>query len=306
MVAGQNGEANALKLGELSRKWLEKQKDTLKPSSYAAYRKAVEAHILPAMGELPLNGIGRAQVEGFLQLLAEKGLGRKSVEDIYVKLKGILKLGVSLGCLEHIAFCPEIPAQKRAAPKTIEADEREKLTSYWLLRKDPVSLGFLMCLYMGLSSGELCALRWEDISQETGRIRVERKIQRLSKEDAAGSAKTEVCTVPVQQRLIPIPGRLRSLLQNAQEETGYFLPGGEGQPMEMRTLQRRLVKDGKVCGLEGSLNFQLLRATFIRYRAENGTDFYTMSQILGTKRVTSWSGRYEQFAKANYEHWEIP
>lgn len=306
-MTGSERDLTAVKIKELSQRWLEGQKGTLKESSYSAYRKAVETHIVPALGEIPASQLNRGQIEAFLRMLSEeKKLGSKSIEDIYIKLKGILKLGVSLGYLEHIAFCPEIPAQKRAAPKTLEADGREKLTSYWLLKKDPVSLGFLMCLYMGLSSGELCALRWEDISLETGRACVERKIQRLSKEDVSDSAKTEVCLVPVQRRLIPIPGRLRPLLQAIQEAGGYFLQGKENQPMEMRTLQRRLVKDGKVCGLEGSLNFQLLRATFIRYRAENGTDFYTMSQILGTKRVTSWSGRYEQFAKANYEHWEIP
>ena len=70
----------------------------------------------------------------------------------------------------------------RTVPKpvqTINATDQQKLCRYLLSDLDSCKLGILICLYMGLRLGEICALKWEDIDFQRKTIHINRTVQRI-------------------------------------------------------------------------------------------------------------------------------
>ena len=112
-----------------------------------------------------------------------------------------------------------------------------KLCRYLLSDLDSCKLGILICLYMGLRLGEICALKWEDIDFQRKTIHINRTVQRIQVEQEdrktilyEGPPKT-LCSV----REIPIPEFLFPLLLSCKDDGVYVL--NKFSPMEPRTYQ---------------------------------------------------------------------
>ena len=90
----------------------------------------------------------------------------------------------------------------------------------------------LLTLYTGLRVGELCALKWEDFSENT--IHISKTMQRLKNT----SGQTEVMILPPKtsslDRVIPIPMALLPIIDNYRKESGYVLTRPNGKYAEPR------------------------------------------------------------------------
>ena len=93
--------------------------------------------------------------------------------------------------------------------RVFSKDEQAILERYLCLDIDNSKLGILLCLYTGLRIGEICALKWSDISMENNTLSVNKTMQRLQALDSSTSQKTKVlvsypksdCSI----RTIPLP-----------------------------------------------------------------------------------------------------
>lgn len=137
--------------------------------------------------------------------------------------------------------------------------------------------------------GEVCALRWKDVSEET--IHICKTMQRLKTD----SGKTEIIILPPKtassNRVIPIPKVLLSALTERRRESGFVLLQNNGKLVEPRLLQYRFTKMAKACGLENA-HFHTLRHTFATRCIEAGVDAKTLSEILGHVDVKTTLNRY--------------
>ena len=87
---------------EITIMWKEDKRKYVKSSTYSAYALILENHILPMFGnkyELLEN-----EVQEFVLQKLQKGLSTKSVKDILIVLKMVMKFGVKLGILSHTIF----------------------------------------------------------------------------------------------------------------------------------------------------------------------------------------------------------
>ena len=79
------------KLKEIAELWKEDKKKYVKKSTYAAYVLLIQNHIVPSFGDDLL--VTEEKVQEFVLEKLQSGLSEKTVKDILIVLKMILKYG---------------------------------------------------------------------------------------------------------------------------------------------------------------------------------------------------------------------
>lgn len=160
-----------------------------------------------------------------------------------------------------------------------------------LLAKEmtPDKFGIYLSLRTGMRIGEVCALKWSDISFHTGTISISRTVQRLKATDTQSQPKTGLFIGPPKSdsslRVIPLMPDMAALCARFYPGTPEsFVLTGTNQCMEPRKLQRRLKKYIDACGLK-EVHFHTLRHTFATRCIEVGFDVKTLSEILGHSNI---------------------
>ena len=179
---------DATSLGYLCSKWLCDVRTSVKESTYSRYYMTVKRYIMPGMGDVEVSSVGAKEINAFSQrlLLGEGGRGglsAKTVTDIIVVLKSILKYGVCAGYATGQIAGVRYPA-KDARRITIIDDARLTELERVLLKSDKsIAVGILISLYTGVRIGELCGLRWRDVDFENGLMSVRCTVERISEVD---------------------------------------------------------------------------------------------------------------------------
>lgn len=277
--------------------WLKNSERQNKPATYVKYSSILERHIKPGLGCCCPAEITTATVQNFSRDLADThGLSPKSVKDILVILRSILKYAKKYfpGVFSELEI--EYPKENRKEMRVLSRQEQSRLIQFLLTDMDPCKFGVLLALFTGIRIGELCALRWENVSMEEKAIRITQTMQRLKNLQQSDGAKTTVLVdTPKSERsmrIIPMTEMTVHLCRQMAPAsiTSYVLTGTQ-KYMEPRTLQYRLARYTEACGLKG-VHFHTLRHTFATRCVEVGFDIKTLSEILGHATTTITLERY--------------
>lgn len=286
---------------DVAKAWLESIKPHVKESTSVKYANLLESYIQPTIGAVSLNELTRNRIEEqCAELLRNggaknEGLSPKTVLSVLSVVRTVLDFAIRSGKNVVCDARDVRVAQTAKEMRVLTQNEQEKLSSYLCANPSPVNLGILICLCTGLRIGEICALRWEDISLSEQTIRVHSTMQRIQ-DFASNERKTKVIVTtpksPCSIRAIPIPDDLAKLMKTqATFSAGYFLTGDELTYMEPRTMQNRFKQALKESGVP-SVNFHCLRHTFATNCIGLGFDVKTLSEILGHASVNITMNRY--------------
>ena len=292
-------------------RWLEHIRNRVKPSTYQKYKSITDNHLRTTLGEYTLEQVTPKMIEILTEELERHGrvngggLSRKTVNDILI----VLSLAMEFAAEEWGVARPKIrllPVEKREA-RVLTPDEETRLTAYLRKDTDVFKFGVLLALYTGLRIGELCALRWEDVTGES--VSVRRTMQRL-KQPNGNTTLVEGCPKSSSScRCIPIPSFLCPYLEHFRQPEGYVLAPPGRTHTEPRNLQYRFARMAEDCGLD-DVTFHTLRHTFATRCVESGFDIKSLSEILGHSDVKTTLNRYvhSSFAlkKKNMEKLSFP
>jgi integrase len=146
----------------------------LKRSTLVDYRSAVQAHLIPAFGRLPLEAVTARAIERWRQdWLAEHGRPRTAAK-LTTMLHGILERARRAYGLEGnpAADVERLPLRyDPAAFDFYSPEEVHALVRAAASEQDGAI--FLTAAFSGLRRGELLALDWRDVDFERRSIRVE-------------------------------------------------------------------------------------------------------------------------------------
>lgn len=277
--------------------WLKNSERKNKPSTYVKYSAILERHIKPSLGGCCPAEITSDAVEHFArELLDTRCLAPKSVKDILVILRSILKHAQKHfpGVFSELEI--EYPKETRTQARVLSRQEQSRFTQYLLTDMDQCKFGVLLALFTGIRIGELCALRWENISMEEKTVRITQTMQRLKDTGQASGSKTVVhIDAPKSERSVRVIPMTEMTVRLCREmapanDTAYVLTGTQ-KYMEPRTLQYRLARYTEACGLKG-VHFHTLRHTFATRCVEVGFEIKTLSEILGHATTTITLERY--------------
>lgn len=276
--------------------WIRAQKSRVKESTYVKYDTALRLHILPGLGSCFPSGITTRSVETFQADLLGSGLSAQSVKSILIELRAIIKYTAA----QYPGLFPDIQVQYPKDPKkemrVLTLDEQRRLTVCLRSDMDACKFGIFLALMTGMRIGEICALRWENISLKDGTVHIGATVQRLRNIGRQEPGKTRLCTgapkSDTSNRTIPLPDEVTALCGKYDPHlpSAYVLTGTE-ECMEPRKLQRRLAKYTKECGLEG-VHFHTLRHTFATRCMEVGFELKSLSEILGHASTSTTLDRY--------------
>ncbi len=196
--------------------WLEKvHKHKLRPSSYIRYRRTLDKHLLPELGQIQLRKLTTRQIQEFLNKKL-KDLSPSSVHQIHGVLHSALKSAVKY---RYIPFNPadgiELPpdeAQREGQSLTLEQSKLllKEVRGHWL------ETFVALALTTGMRHGEIRGLRWDKIDFEAGTISIHCTVALLGTKEykyveGAPKTKSGVRTVP----LLPV---MRDILESHRKE----------------------------------------------------------------------------------------
>lgn len=285
----------------IAMEWIENIKPQIKESTRNKYYNLLDSYILPTYGEERLECITYDFIENHCHSLlvsgGTKGIGlsTKTVTDVLSVIRNILEFAVKKG---RIIPCDGSAVQVKHISKEIRVlsrSEQKKLCQYLYSELDSYNIGILICLFTGLRVGEICALRWEDISFSDQTLHVHHTLQRIQ-DKAGGEKKTKiVITTPKSScsiRTIPIPDALNNILMSYRiVSKGYLLTNSDSKYVEPRTMQNHFKRALKKSGIEAA-SFHSLRHTFATRCIELGFDVKSLSEILGHATVNITMNRY--------------
>lgn len=276
--------------------WLKVKKLRIKKSSYLKYEIILRKHLLPFFGNYLPYDIDTSTVNIFTnKLITNNKLALKTVRDIlivfYTILKYIAHKDPHFNNLIEISY----PKLIKKDIRVLSYDEYLQFALYLLKDMDNCKFGILLSLFTGIRIGELCALKWKNISLKERTIYIGSTLQRLN--DAGNKKqKTRIyITSPKSYnsiRTIPLIDKIYdlSLKRYLSDGEAYILTGTKHY-MDTRTLQYRFKKYTKDCGLT-NVCFHTLRHTFASFAVEVGFEIKALSEILGHASVNITLDRY--------------
>lgn len=245
--------------------------------------------------------ISRETVASYIAELLVKGghcgtgLAPKTVNSIISVMKNIFEYASVNKNLSLISFKGLNAKQNQKPIRILSTTEQNNLNEYLLKNPGNTSLGILLSLYTGLRVGELCALKWEDVSFDDKCIHVHKTMQRIQNLNGSDEKTVVIISKPKSDcsiRDVPIPDRLFSIMQDYQKEPDtYILTGMKNLYIEPRTMQYRFKSTLKKAGISPA-NFHALRHTFATRCIELGFDIKSLSEILGHALVNITLNRY--------------
>lgn len=283
----------------ISEQWILEKKGTLKYSSYMKYRNVLDNYIIPYIGQDCISNVSYDTISGLIVNLltkagqCQKGLSQKTVADSVTVVKSIIKYAARNKYEVDSSALDVILRTKGKPLRVLSKQEQERLVEHLIVNiHDQFCRGILICLFTGIRIGELCALKWGDISSEEHMINVNKTLQRVQTPN--GDRKTAIvisepksdCSI----RQIPIPDILYNNLEFNEDGAAYVLSDSKYY-IEPRTMQNHFKKILSACEIRDA-NFHSLRHTFATRCIEVGFDIKSLSEILGHANVNITLNRY--------------
>jgi integrase len=147
----------------------------VRPSTWESYRMNAEAHIVPALGHLPLQRLTPAQLTAFYRFLLDHGrrggggLAAKTVRNIRGELHAALRDAVRWGHVaRNVAASADLP--KGMTPEMHVWSPEQLRAFLGHARKDRLYAAWLLFATTGMRRGEVAGLRWPDVDLGAGRV----------------------------------------------------------------------------------------------------------------------------------------
>lgn len=286
--------SNSMTIDTLTLLWLSDVKLNRKESTYQKYESICEKYIKPIWGSLCTDTIQREQIMADMP----KDISESIAKSIICVINAIFNYGGFFYGTESIHLSYKNTSRKNNSTKTIQIiniTDQHKLLEVLLTEPDIYKLGILLCLYMGLRLGEICALKWEDIDIQCRIMHIKRTVQRLKITDSVETTEKKTILYESQPktvhsiREIPIPDILFQKLLPYYKEGAYIF--GKNSPMDPRTYQYKFKAYLKKADIE-PVHFHSLRHTFATNCISNGADVKSVSEILGHANVNITLNRY--------------
>lgn len=213
--------ASAIKLSVWMDNWLTNYLPNIEATTRAGYKEKIETYINPYLGNTPLKALKTDNIQAWINMLNQRGLGPKTIRNAYNNLNAALKKAVVLRMLPYNP-CEgtALPKLKRYQAKVYNSQDIQKAlkATYGTTMFLPVVLASLV----GLRRGEVCALKWENIDFAAEKIHVCENRVHGEKEVIEKAPKSEAGnrTIPMSKEVVNILSAAKLQYYNDAAEYG--------------------------------------------------------------------------------------
>ena len=277
--------------GEVAERWAERQekrvqKDDLKPSTLRDYKSAMNRHILPRFGNIPIAEITADDVEDFAMSL---DCGKTRTNNILVPMRSVFKMAKKKKIIsENIMEDVENFTRESTDIHPLSLPEVHLFLKHTPTHYKPF---FTVLFFTGMRFGEIAALKWKNVDLERGIIRiVETRVYGEEGRTKTVGSKRDIDLLP------PVVEALK--VQRGMAMKGkYVFRDQNGALMTPDHIREVIWKPTlKQAGLEYRPPIQA-RHTFATMAIESGESLGWVQSMLGHKTLQMIFNNYHRWVK---------
>lgn len=275
--------------------WLPMTRTRVKPSTYDSYRSNMETHVLPSLGNRPLQQLTAPMLNTLYSGLLAQGTARgplapKTVRYIHTIVHKAISDAVDAGILVGNVAARAKPPRPRAtrAPK-IECWEPAELAAFLAhVRGTRLEAGWRLAAMTGMRRGEVLGLRWTDVDLDAARVSVRNAVVTVAYEILESTPKSH------QARVIDLDAETAELLrehksrQRAERESwgaeyadrGLVICKEGGEPLHPQSFSQAFERTVEQAGLR-RIRLHDLRHTHATIAVKAGVPVKVISERLG-------------------------
>lgn len=286
-------DARSLTTGAYLERWVRDARD-IRPSTRHGYESVIRTHLVPSIGVVRLSDLSPLHVEGLLAHLSGR-LAAKSVRNAHVVLRRALGQAVRQGLVRRNVASREYvdtPKVTVEEPDALTMTEINRIRA--VLPGHPLEAHVTVALGTGLRQGEQLGLAWEDISDDSLRVRkelarIDGKYQRVEPKTARSKR-----TIRLSPGVVDVLERHRAQLVAqgyVPTSTGPVFVNSKGGPLNGSWLTHRwydLLETAKV----ERRPWKILRATFASRLFAAGVPERTIADLMGHSRTHTTQRHY--------------
>lgn len=144
--------SESLNICDISTRWLESIRHTVKESTYSCYLTLIQKHILTYFNNNLI--ITSEHIQQFINYKITNDLSPASVRNIVVLLERILRYGEDENLLPVTKRSFTFPKSSFYINDTLDASQLSILARYLYLEGDAFSVGLLLCMHTGIRIGD--------------------------------------------------------------------------------------------------------------------------------------------------------
>lgn len=274
--------------------WLEQvKKRYVRPATYVRYRRALNVHILPALGHLSLNKVTLRTIQQFYNRKLDEG---QSISYVSM-MRNILHQAFEHAVKERLIVVnpchgASLPTRKDRDIPLLTAEQARQLLQ---AAQGTVLEAFIaLAVMVGLRHGELLALQWQDIDFTQRTLSVHHSLTvDYDNRDIIGDPKTKTSERVI---LLPRPGIDVLLAHRARQKEDRLKAGpkwehndlvfstSEGKRLQSSNVRRRFYRLLARIGLP-RMHVHDLRHSASTLLRSMGVDLKVIQQILGHSKL---------------------
>lgn len=259
-------------------------------STQAHYENHIYDHIIPDIGEIPLNKLTQADLQQYYANLKADGrlfrreengagLSNAMVRGIHKACRSALEKAVEEGLIDaNPSKGCKLPPKRSAEMQPLSKEEARRFLAQAKEDGDYFEL-FILELATGLRIGEVLGLQWDDINLDTGEVYIQRQATNIN-----GNLHISVPKTKGSVRTILLHPSVANMLKAYKETVNsrwvFPSPKKGDTPRHPTSVRSALARTLKKVGCK-HVRFHDLRHTFATFSLENGMDIKTLSDILG-------------------------
>lgn len=277
--------------------WTSEYLGSVKESTKAQYDYQKRIHIVPALGDIPLQKLTAPMIQRFYNNKLACGLSPKSIKNLH----GIMHRSLNQAVLcQYLKVNPclacQLPRVEKKEMKTITGDDLKAFLKE--IKGKPFEDELYFAVFTGMREAEIVGLTWDCVDFDKQIIRVVKQLKRERKFsgkneyvfDTLKNGKTRIVSpAPAVFNLLK---RVRSkqmenklMSRNCfQNEYNLVFTDELGEHISTSTMYHAFKARATAIGLP-DLRFHDLRHSFATISLENGDDIKTVSENLGHATV---------------------